>query len=226
MQQKEIIKLNAFGFKKNQIIETIICTNNQDESANAASMGVFLKDSSTLIIRPFVNTRTYDNLIREKRATVNLTSDPLLHYKTGLKQVSDKDMLRELRKSQFLEAPELKKADAIIAVLVKKNLRQNKDRGTFECLPIAATHLKMAPIKAYSRAPHALLECIIHATRVEVYSKLSKRKVKRLLSLIEHHRKIIHKVSSNSIYSETVDDLYSYCVEVINKNEGLCKDTE
>jgi uncharacterized protein len=65
------------------IVETVVTTLDEDGEANFAAMGV-LWGEERLVIRPYVQTRTFRNLVRTREAVVNVTDDVLVFAKSAL----------------------------------------------------------------------------------------------------------------------------------------------
>ncbi len=65
------------------IIETVVTTLDEDGEANFAAMGVVWGEDR-LVIRPYVATRTFRNLVRTREAVVNVTDDVLTFAKSAL----------------------------------------------------------------------------------------------------------------------------------------------
>jgi hypothetical protein len=65
------------------ILETVVTTMDEDGTANFAAMGVVWGEER-LIIRPYVDTRTFRNLVRTREAVVNVTDDVLVFAKSAL----------------------------------------------------------------------------------------------------------------------------------------------
>ncbi len=65
------------------IVETLVTTLDEDGQANFASMGVVWGEDR-LVIRPYVGTRTFRNLVRAREAVVNVTDDVLVFAKSAL----------------------------------------------------------------------------------------------------------------------------------------------
>ena len=65
------------------ILETVVTTLDEDGAANFAAMGVVWGEER-LIIRPYVATRTFKNLVRTREAVVNVTDDVLVFAKSAL----------------------------------------------------------------------------------------------------------------------------------------------
>ena len=65
------------------IVETVVTTLDEDGQANFAAMGVVWGEER-LVIRPYVRTRTFRNLVRAREAVVNVTDDVLVFAKSAL----------------------------------------------------------------------------------------------------------------------------------------------
>jgi len=65
------------------VIETVVTTLDAAGEPNFAAMGVCWGDD-TLVIRPYVNTRTFRNLEARGEAVVNVTDDVLIFAKSAL----------------------------------------------------------------------------------------------------------------------------------------------
>jgi hypothetical protein len=65
------------------IVETVVTTLDEDGGVNFAAMGVVWGEDR-LVIRPYVATRTFRNLVRTREAVVNVTDDVLVFAKSAL----------------------------------------------------------------------------------------------------------------------------------------------
>jgi hypothetical protein len=65
------------------IVETVVTTLDEDGEVNFAAMGV-VWDEERLVIRPYVDSRTFRNLARAREAVVNVTDDVLVFAKSAL----------------------------------------------------------------------------------------------------------------------------------------------
>jgi hypothetical protein len=65
------------------IVETVVTTLDEDGEANFAAMGVVWGEDR-LVIRPYVDTRTFRNLVRAREAVVNVTDNVLVFAKSAL----------------------------------------------------------------------------------------------------------------------------------------------
>jgi uncharacterized protein len=204
------LKLTSLGFSKGAIVETIVSTYNMDGSANAAPMGVILKDDSHLIITFFKSSKTYKNITENRCAVINLTNSIEAFYKTAFKEANPKGKLsREwFKKARLVEAPKISFADATVEVSLD-SLEANGDEKTqavFSVRSIEAT--KIYP-QAICRAASLTLEAIIHATRVKAYFNIDSEQaeVNKLLETINWHSEVVNRVAPNSIYQLVMVDL-------------------
>jgi len=203
-----------------------VCTWNPDNTPNAAPMGITPMRGTRISIRPYIDTSTYRNILRTGCATVNFCSDPLLYYYSALKFLKVDRLKGMFKRSDAVDSPELKKADAVLSVSVDRVIGEGEKRVLFECKIISVyTHRAKKEVEPYSRAPHALMECIIHATRIRPYAESNLNEARRLLDLIEHHRSVISRVSKHSVYAQAAEEIYTYCKEVLSEYETHHKDT-
>ena len=72
------IDLSLIGMEKGRQYETIITTENEDGTKNAAPIGVICAGNDKIINRIFKGSHTLENIIREREFTVNITHDPEL----------------------------------------------------------------------------------------------------------------------------------------------------
>ena len=72
------IDLSLIGMEKGRQYETIITTKNEDNTKNAAPIGVICAGDDKIINRIFKGSHTLENIIRERQFTVNITHDPEL----------------------------------------------------------------------------------------------------------------------------------------------------
>jgi len=187
-------------------------------------MGITPLRDAKVAIRPYTDTATYRNLIRSGCATINFCSDPMLYYFSALKFLKGERLEGMFKRSDAVNSPELRKADAVLSVSVERIRGEGEKRSLFECSVLSVKGPKVKTVEPYSRAPHALMECIIHATRIRPYAESGLTEARRLLTLIEHHRSIISRVAKHSAYAQAADEIYTYCKGVVSEYEARHKD--
>ena len=72
------IDLNILGMDRGNQYETIITTVNSENVPNASPIGVLCAGKDTILCRIFKGGRTLNNIISQRRFTVNITHDPEL----------------------------------------------------------------------------------------------------------------------------------------------------
>jgi len=206
-----VTNLDALGFLKGSIGETIVSTYDSDGQPNAAPMGVVIKSNEQLLIRPYLTSLTYKNLQAKGCAVVNVTSNPELFYVTAFKDVNpDGKLPRGLfEKAETVVAPRLGAADAAVEVLVAEVGSFGSERAEFLCNVQLVKASKALP-KVYYRAQFATIEAIIHATRIKLFlrgNKQEQKQVIHLLELVNVCEDVVNRTAPNSRYSEIMADL-------------------
>jgi len=141
------------------IVETIVTTIAADGTVNCAPMGVEWGDE-TIVLKPFLETATYRNLMATRAAVVNLTDDVRVfaraaisnpQYQTGPATVvrgvvlADCCSWRELEVQAIDSTPPRSRIDTRV-------VHQGRRREFI----------------GFNRARHAVLEAAIYATRVQL----------------------------------------------------------
>ena len=141
------------------IIESIVTTLAPDGGVNVAPMGVEWGDDS-IVLKPFLETATYRNLLSSGEAVVNITDDVRLFARAAISNpqpsttpatvvrgvvLADCCSWRELRVESLDSTPPRSRA---IARVVHRGVRRE--------------------FIGFNRARHAVLETAIYATRVHM----------------------------------------------------------
>ena len=202
--------LAKLGFKKGIIFEGIVTTSSRYKP-NAAPMGIVTGDMKHIIIRPYKTTRTYKNLTVANNAVINFTDDPYLFYKTALKGDMSEETIRKsiFEKTATSEAPKLKGADAYIYISMIKKEDEEQDRAklTFKVNRVELINPHFRP---YCRGPSAVIEAIIHSTRIRHFlSKDMKDEADRLIKMVEHYHGLVERLAPNSEYTRIMSKTLS-----------------
>ncbi len=201
-----MVTLADLGFCENTICETILCTFNPDGSPNAAPMGAAIQNSQQVTLTIFNSAETLKNLQTTKAATLNLTGNIDFYYKSALKEES---LPREwFKKSDIVNAPKLTNADAVISVTLEGLTPVDAQRTKVTCAVKQIDAPKVYP-QSYCRAAPAVLEAIIHATRIKVLVGVKEEQahVAKLLNLIQNCNDVVNRSAPNSHYAELMTDL-------------------
>ncbi len=204
-------KLLSLGFLKGGIVEAIISTYDLEDVPDAAPMGVTLLDSGRVMLRPYTSTVTFTNLEARRCAVINISSDPLKFLRTALKEANPGGVLpREwFDDAKVVEAPRLKGSDAFVEVSLLQITTEHGKRANVTC-NVELVEALAAPAKAYCRASSALIEAVIHATRVKEFTRLSQHDAARdHRELMSGYLRIVQRVAPESAYSAAAAELRS-----------------
>jgi hypothetical protein len=169
-------------------------------------MGVTLEDEQRVALTIYNSAKTLKNLQNTRVATLNLTDDIDVYYMSALKSAEVSADLFE--KSTVVNAPKLKKCDASIALSVESFKAVDMLRTRVVCCVESVEALKRFPV-AYCRARAAVLEAVVHATRIRVLCGIESERLKvvRLYGLIQDCMDIVNRSAPNSHYVELMVDL-------------------
>ncbi len=70
-----LLEFDELGFEEGCIHEVILTTINEDLTPNVAPMGISIEKPYFFIVKPYIATRTYQNLSRTGEAVINITDD-------------------------------------------------------------------------------------------------------------------------------------------------------
>jgi len=183
--------LEEMGFHMGGVSETILTTVNLDSSFNATPMGVILA-SSGLELRPFKSSSTYENLLGNPKACINVTDDPELFFLTAFKNQIIEGF------SSLVVDEEMRLIPALAHIFVEVTEIQDisESRACFICnvnnieVPTTIPH-------AFSRGRAEAIEAIIHATRIEVFSREGRLDdVERLIKRFTECKVVVERVSA------------------------------
>jgi hypothetical protein len=194
--------LEELGFVKGCICEVIVSTYGSDGRPHAAPMGATTEDGEKLVLRPFTNTQTYRNIFGRRFAVANISSDPFFFYKALFREPL------EFTKAETVDAPVVKGMDGWIELeasgLVEE--RDGRARIVFNVRKVVAC--KVLP-KAYSRAVHALIESMIHSTRIRVFYGTERHdEAVRLMEKVKDYRALVNRVAPLSAYHQLMEKIY------------------
>lgn len=201
--------LSKLGLNPNCIVETVVLTYSSDGSPTAAPMGVIFTGRGRVIIRPFKATQTYQNIRNRRQCTVNLTADPEIFYRATLKGILAPERLPNqwFEKSKSVDAPRLRGADASLEAVVKEIADLSSSRAKVLCKVVGIKQRSKFP-RSYCRASFAVIESIIHATRIIAFAGQGKKaQAMRMLNKIREHRSLTKRVAPNTRYIKIMDRL-------------------
>ncbi|WP_455368991.1 DUF447 domain-containing protein [[Eubacterium] cellulosolvens] len=191
--------------KIEETYEIILSTYCDDDQPNAAPMGIKFLTNRKVFIRFFKGTRTLNNILKRRCAIANVTSDPLLFYKTTFKEKNHLPT-NYFSRSKIIDAPYLRSADGYVQMTL--TMYKNKRSYVETEFNIKEMNLKKIQSKLYSRGAHAVIEAIIHSTRIkEFLAKGNRKKTNKLIPLVNYYKELIERVSPESDYEKIINEI-------------------
>jgi hypothetical protein len=161
------------------ILETVVTTLDEDGEPNFAAMGVTWGEER-LVIRPYVDTRTFRNLVRTREAVVNVTDDVLTFAKSAL------------ARERFPTRPATSVRGVILAdachwrevTVADVSTPSGRARADVTARVVAAAQGR--PFAGLCRAKHAVVEASILASRARRLPTAElRRELERLAPLVD-----------------------------------------
>jgi len=191
-----------FIFEPNIIYEGILTTLNEEGKPHMASMGFSFNNEYDMIIRPFKDTRSYSYLKERKLAVMNIANDIEMFFKATYGKSSDDEFLP----SSKLKIPRLKNVNLYIEGKVKE-IKEDEVRANFIMEPVYV-YTKKTYERPFTRVEFAVIESLIHSTRVKVFMEMKLYdEVERLVSLIDYYDKLVRRIAPNSKYVKIMDEI-------------------
>ncbi|MFW9922678.1 MAG: DUF447 domain-containing protein, partial [Candidatus Thorarchaeota archaeon] len=161
---------DSLPLELNVIYEVLVTTINEEGKPNIAPMGVKLVNNGEIIIQPFVQSNTFENMWNKEECILNFTKDPYLFTQSTLFQ--DELTADVFTKIPDSEIPVLKKCVNNYSVLkvLERSKSEESNRALFKCKIIKTIIVPELGIP-YTRAHTLLFEILIHASRIESFTK-------------------------------------------------------
>jgi uncharacterized protein len=166
------------------IVETIVTTMTADGEVNCAPMGVEWNpdvEPESIVLKPFLETATYRNVLASRAAVVNLIDDVRVFAKAAISNPACQTVPAQVVRGVVL-------ADACSwRELEVTGIDSTPPRSRIETRTV---HRQVRrEFIGFNRARHAVLETAIHATRVHLLAR------EFLLSEIERLQVIVDKTA-------------------------------
>lgn len=144
------------------IIESIVTTVDADGAVNCAPMGVEWGDE-TIVLKPFLETATYRNLIATRAAVVNLTDDVRVFARAAISN------------PEYATTPAVQVRGVVLADCCSwrevevRSIDSTPPRSRVET---AVVHRgRQREFIGFNRAQHAVLEAAIYTTRLHILER-------------------------------------------------------
>jgi hypothetical protein len=165
------------------IVETIVTTVAADGTVNCAPMGVEWGDQ-TIVLKPFLDTATYRNVVATRAAVVNLTDDCRVFARAAISNPVYRTVPAYIVSGVVL-------ADACSwRELTVQAIDSRPPRSRIETTVVhRGTRREFV---GFNRAAHAVLEAAIYATRVHILPRTF------LLSEVDRLQVIVDKTAGDN----------------------------
>ncbi len=206
--------LDEIGLRKGFIYESIVVTVSREGKPNFAPMGVRRLNNENLSLKIFKETKTLKNLLETYEATVNFIWDVELFY---LCVFEKKKVLKDkVCSSLMVKPPRLKDAGVYIESSVRSHREMKNSRVE---VVLAVKHVKAEKTfpKLLCRCDYAVIESLIHVTRIPVFlKKRNFKKAKDLASLIEHYSSLTQRVCPGSTHEKIMLNILKRTKKYLN----------
>ncbi len=229
----------SIGLKEDYLYEVLATTfsiNNNNIIPNTACMGIRLIDNSSIKLRPYPNTSTYENLRSNKLITLNFVDDIYLYALASLKDlkrsknieifpeefydyysIENKEVFINHLNSEMVSLPYIKQTWAMIACvamgeeqIVKDDVLGGLKVIEFTLSIISCNKFKES-FKIFNRAENLALETIILATKLKVAEeKKDKALVQKIEQKIEEFFVEIQRFGKNVSALKAVEHVKDY----------------
>ena len=212
------MKLEDLGIRKNWIYEALVGTYHTDgKTPNVALMGVVSPDLDCIIMRPFISTDTYRNILHHRCATVMFNYDPKVLYNAVFrgwgKGVYELELPPEnFKDAKFVKAPVLRDINAWIEIELRTSKCESENRATmiFKIVHIEGSKYDFLEKKPYSRAEGCFIEALVAASRIITYLERGDfENASILLNLLHLYYRVIEKTAPTSDYLALLKPLIS-----------------
>ncbi|MCD6323959.1 MAG: DUF447 family protein [Desulfurococcales archaeon] len=176
--------------------EAVAVTLGEGDLPNAAPMGVDLGSDDELILKPYLKTETFKNLMRVPELTLNFTVDSLIFFDSLLNPQRIKYIPAKKVKPPVINGPiDLYVEGRVESVEVDLNLRR--------------AYVRIRPVNLYegpgsrlgfSRADAALIEALIYLTKAEALkSEVGPEVMQELLNHVRRSLSLADRLGSKEI---------------------------
>ena len=202
------IDLALIGMEKGMQYETIITTKNDENLKNAAPIGVICSGPDMIINRIFKGSHTLDNIISQRKFTVNIVHDSSLFYASTI---------GNLPEEFFSENDSLKCAEAYFkceVISFKEAVKQSdpiKKKDEAIVIKSKVTELVInKPTQAFNRGFGYVIESLANLTRLDMVEGPQKEVY---INRIKEANRVVKKVG----YKEDIKAMDRIKEELIKK---------
>lgn len=183
------------------IYEVVMVSSDADSQPHVAPIGIRLRENR-LVSRVYTDTLTYSNLSANSLCTLNLVRDGRIFY---LALYEKGELVRRIeRKGRFWI---IGGSEGWLGLRLMGIQNDSQDAKVFEFEAIEGEVLSHH-VRGYTRADSALIEMLVHSTRISPFLKQGKTEDARMLvQLLHHYYSLIKRVSPGTDYEVYASDI-------------------
>ncbi len=190
--------------EKGLLYETIVTTVNDDNTPNAAPIGVICKNNKEVVAYLHHGSNTVRNIKRNHSFIVNILKDPMIFVESTLGNLSNNYF------EQYMNEFSITNTDAffIAQVTSLKDIEKKDDLGvsvtTVLTAEVSNIIKKKQNVEPLNRAIYGIIEGLVYLTRMEIVSddmeKLYRHRMKEISRIVnkvggDEHKKAMKKIS-------------------------------
>jgi len=192
--------------------EAIVTTVDSLGNINSAPMGIELVDD-LIVLRPYMSSKTYSNLVSTKEATINITNDSKLYYYSLFTPQTLK-----YSQSKMVRPPRILGDVDLYIECVVTNVDDSSNPPLIYLRGLCCD-LGSGCKLAYSRANSLVIEALVHYTKLPVLIREGNVDgVKRRVDIITYTYEVIERVGS--------EELKLIIRDILDKTFTIIKDLE
>ncbi len=196
--------LSEIGVENGLLIETIAISLDNEGIPHAAPIGVKRREDKLIIEKLFRGTRTWRNLRTNKKILFVLSDNVLLFYKALTSELEYEDFAPSPLDPSI---PTLREGDAaVLAALIEIECLREYDRATLEILGV---DIRREGPRYVSRCKNAVIESLVHYTRIPVFSKFDEKEASRLLEFVRFYKEFVERNCPEVPYQRIMRDLWA-----------------
>ncbi|MEM3670354.1 MAG: DUF447 family protein [Thermoprotei archaeon] len=194
-------EVSAVLFPENIVCEVLAASDGASGRV-VSPLGV-IRRGADLMSKVFWSTFTYANVLNSRKVTFNVTSDALVFFDCLFERSEQTARLKPLDGFLFLPGSE-----AWVGAVLESEIPDSLlPRSELVFKPVAGAVGERTP-RCYTRANAALIEMLVHYTRIEPYLKEGRAaEARRLYELMVHYSELIGRVAQDSAYSGRAKEL-------------------
>lgn len=198
-----MLDLESVGMERGLLYETIITTRNEDNTPNAAPIGVLCKNSKEIVIYLHEGSRTVENIKREGIFFVNILKDPVMFVESTLGNPSAEYFEEDTDGFFFKNAEAFFKAKVTRLKDVERRDQFGISKTTVVTAGVEEVIKNQEYVEPLNRAIYGVIEALVYLTRMDMVSgdteklyRMRMHEISRIVNKVggSEHRKAMKRI--------------------------------